>query len=529
MASRLTRLSDIAQCSADQFPDRIALQDLSDDPGVSYAELWSRVEQGAAALRRRGLAAGDRVLLVMDAGVDWLPAFLAIVHADLVAIPVPSATTAQKVGLVAFHAEVRAVVLGTSTMELAETLTEIPCLTATDLLRGRGLTAPPPSGTGDSTAVLVFTSGSTARPRAVELTHENLLANLRSLVAVRHAGEGEAMLSVLPPAHLYELLAGQLAPIAIGARVVYGGAPLPNRLVDALRTRAITRTALVPALLDAMGQDVLGGLIDQGLVDPIWRGRSASDLAAGLESASEAMLLRLRTAVRERLSASFRTIAVGGAAVSPAWFSILETFGIGVDVGYGLTEAGPLVSMGAAAECPRGSVGRPLPGVEVRVDAGGEILVRSESVMVGYFKDPDATARTLEGGWLRTGDRGRLDGDGFLFIAGRIKEAIVTGAGETIYPDEVEPSYASPLFAEHAVVPSRAADGNDIATLVVVPAADVSSTDVQQAFAALRAAAPARHRVTVLVVRDEPLPRTAVGKIRRRVLADALQPHEVLS
>ena len=143
---------------------------------------------------------------------------------------------------------------------------------------------------------------------------------------------------------------------------------------------------------------------------------------------------------------------------------------VGVDVGYGLTEAGPLVAAGFGSDCPPESVGRPLPGVDVRVDSQGEILVRSDSLMQGYLDDPQASAATLDDGWLRTGDRGHLDEQGFLFVTGRIKDAIVSANGETVYPDEIEPCYCSPLFADHCVVPVRGPDGNDVPTLVVVPA-----------------------------------------------------------
>ena len=118
---------------------------------------------------------------------------------------------------------------------------------------------------------------------------------------------------------------------------------------------------------------------------------------------------------------------------------MLQSIGIALDVGYGLTEAGPVVAMGRASECPPGRSVVALPGVEVRIADDGEMLVRSQSLMQGYAGDAAGTAAALNDGWLRTGDRGRLDADGFLFIQGRIKEAMVTSAGETIYPDEIEP------------------------------------------------------------------------------------------
>ncbi len=228
----------------------------------------------------------------------------------------------------------------------------------------------------------------------------------------------------------------------------------------------------------------------------------------------------LRRRVREKIGGTLHTLIVGGAALDPAWAGVLSQLGIRLDVGYGLTETSPIVTVGFAGECPAGSSGRALPGVEVRVGRDDEILVRGPNVMRGYFKDPAASATVLQDGWLRTGDRGRLDEDGFLFVTGRIKEAMVTASGETIYPDEVESHYAHPLFDELCVAPVSAPDGNDIPVLFVVPKAqDFLDDRIRDAFDHLRAAAPARLRVSRMVRLEHPLPRTMSGKIRRRLVA----------
>jgi long-chain acyl-CoA synthetase len=524
--------------SGQTWPDRTALQDLTGSTRATYAELWAAVERGASVLRRSGLAPGDRVLLAAGAGPDWMTGFLSISHAGLVAVPIPVATPAPLARLVATFAGVRAWIGDRSSGALSAALPEVPRFVAGDLDDG---TVVPmfspglktwPTGESDSsaTAVLVFTSGSTSRPRAVALSHAALRANLRSVMAVREAEPDEALLSTLPPSHAYELVAGQLAPLAAGARIVYAGVPLPNRIVEAIRTQAITRMLLVPALFETLARDVVDGLITSRVVDVSCRHLPPRDLAARARALTPTAVARLRAAVRGRIGSSFRNVTLGGAAADPAWADVLSTAGIDLDVGYGLTEAGPVVAMGRASECPPGSVGQPLPGVEVRIGAAGEVLVRTEAAMQGYAGDAPATAAAFEGRWLRTGDRGCLDAAGFLFITGRIKEAMVTSAGETIYPDEIEPYYRSPLFAELAVVPAPDADGNDQPTLVVVPAGTaIDEGTISRAVAALRAAAPPRLRVSGFIWRTTPLPRSAIGKIRRRALADELRPQEVTS
>jgi long-chain acyl-CoA synthetase len=504
-------------------PDRVALTNATGSLIVTYGELWSRVERGAMALAQRDLAPGDRVLLALASGTEWMPAFLAVVHAGLVAVPIPAETPGTLARLAAEFTGARAWIGGVHDDERSEALAHLPRIGPSDLLETPFAHRVTGASANAATAVLVFTSGSTSRPRAVALSHHNLLANLRALATARQPVTDEALLSTLPPSHAYELVAGQLAPLAAGARIVYAGVPLPNRIVDVLRTERITRVAFVPALFEAVAREVVDGLVARGVVDPECLTLSARELAARVRVLTPERLVRMRGAIRDRVGDALHAIVIGGAATNPAWADVLTAIGIHLDVGYGLTEAGPVVAMGRSGECPPGSVGRPLEGVDVRISEDGEVLVHSESIMEGYAGDPAGTDACLDEGWLRTGDRGYLDANGFLFITGRIKEAMVTSAGETIYPDEVEPYFTSPLFAELAVVPAPAEDGNDRPILVIVPvdpAADVAA--LKKAAAALNAAAPARLRVSGCIVRAEPLPRTAVGKIRRRAIADAI-------
>jgi long-subunit acyl-CoA synthetase (AMP-forming) len=227
----------------------------------------------------------------------------------------------------------------------------------------------------------------------------------------------------------------------------------------------------------------------------------------------------MRASIRERTGPTFQTLVIGGAALDPTWAEITAAVGLRLEVGYGLTEASPIVSVGLAGESPPGSAGRPLPGVEVQLGADDEILVRGPNVMRGYFHDDDATAAALRDGWLHTGDHGHLDAQGFLFVTGRLKEAIVTASGDTLYPEEVEPYYDSPLFAERCVAGVPGPHGNDLPALFVVPATpDVGEPELRRAFEELRAAAPPRLRVPHLVPVAGPLPRTALGKVRRRSL-----------
>ncbi len=518
-------LPDLARIGAARFGSRTALGSLSSPTALTYQELLERTRRAAAGLRARSLTMGDRVLLVAEGRPEWPVALFAILEAGGIAVPIPASTAPPAVAAIASHAKARWTVVSEATARLASALGDARLVMLEELTRSGPGNDPvaSPSSAEDGVAMLAFTSGSTTAPRAVELTHRNLLADLRSLLAMRRAEPGDAFLSMLPPAHLFELVGGLFGPLACGARVVYAGVPLPNRIVAALREERITHALAVPALLDALHQEVLDGLALAGLLEAARRHQRPSQTVRWFgEELAQLQKEWIRENVRDRIGSTFHTVVVGGAAVDPSWAEVLRPRGIALEVGYGLTEAGPIVSVGRAGECPPDSVGRPLPGIDVRVDDGGEILVRGDNVMRGYFEDPRATGEMLQGGWLHSGDQGHLDDRGFLFIDGRLKEVMVTAAGETLYPEEVEPYYESPQFSEWCVVGLRGPDGNDVPTLVVVVAANSPRELVEREYASLRAAAPARCRVAGVLVLDRPLPRTALGKVRRRALAQSL-------
>ena len=519
-------LPDLVEWCSARYGDRPALSSAGGPPtrALTHRTLAEAVRSGAATLALASLPRGDRILLVAEPSPGWLAALLAIGRAGLVGVPVSVETPPEMIRRVMDQARAGAVVASETVIRRGDLPGGHPIVDIDNLLEGDGSSAPPPPSRPDHVALLVFTSGSTSRPRAVVLTHANLLWNIRALLQRERATPDEAFLSMLPPAHLFELVAGQLGPLACGARIVYAGPLLPNRLLEALRVNRITRALVVPALLQVLYQEVVDLLVQAAVAGPAAREESLASIVRHLKTvATVEQLEELRRALRARIGESFRMLIVGGAAIDPSWPALCATMNIELDVGYGLTEAGPVVSQGRAGACPETSVGRPLPGVEVRIDGNGEILVRSPAVMCGYLGDARATADVVADGWLHTGDRGRIDDDGFLFVTGRTKEIIVTDAGITISPEEIEPHYADPLFAELCVVPFPEPHGNDLPVLIVVPATPaVTDEQIDAAFARLRAAAPPRCRAARVQRAAGPLPRTVTGKIRRRAMAEEL-------
>jgi len=228
----------------------------------------------------------------------------------------------------------------------------------------------------------------------------------------------------------------------------------------------------------------------------------------------------LHAPVLRAFGGSLRALYSGGAALDVDVARGFERMGLRIFEGYGLSETSPVIATNTPAAYRVGSVGRPLPGVEVRISADGEIQTRGPHVMRGYLDRPDLTAAVLDAdGWLRTGDLGRVDDDGFLHVTGRAKDVIVLGGGKKVYPDEVEQVLAqSPRFAEVCVLGVAARHGNEEVCAVVVPAA-ADEVDADAAVQAALESLAAFKRPTRVVVRREPIPRTTTRKAKRAVLA----------
>lgn len=521
LAATAGTLPRLTEAMAERYGDRPALGTAtgSDGVGLTYSELSRAARAGGAVLTALELSPGTRVVLKLSNSPSWVAAFFAVLRAGHVAVPVPVETPQEH--LLALLGHVGAEVMIT---EGTPPACGVRCVDVVTLFGLSDLPIPDPACAPADTAVLAFTSGSTGTPRAVELSHENLLSDLRAVLEVDQTGPDDVFLSVLPLAHLYELMVGLLAPLTCGATILYAGLPLPHRIVGMLKDHGVTHTLAVPALLDALYADLLDTLVEEGLVDRDRRKQPLEETARRFrDGATDLDLPTLCAAVRRRIGERLRFVGSGGAALSSAWDDILPALGITLEYGYGLTEAGPVVCMGKCGEVPGGSVGPPLPGVEVQIGENGEVLVRGPNVMKGYYGDTRATAEALTGGWLHTGDLGSLDADGNLFINGRRKEAIVTASGTCIDPCEFERHYQSDLFRELCVTAIPDEQGNDLPTLVVVPSApDLRAASLEAELAALRAKAPAHLRVTRLALLGQPLPRTATGKIRRRHVAGLL-------
>jgi long-chain acyl-CoA synthetase len=379
----------------------------------------------------------------------------------------------------------------------------------------------------------------------VPLTHGNFLSNVRAVLQVIDVDKSDEFLAVLPLHHALAFTTTLLLPLSIGATVTYLDRLTPKALIEAMAATQTTLLIAVPRLYALLARGIRANI---DALPPRRRAAlslllAAARAARGLTCAipplgSSARRLRslLFRPMHRRFGGGLRLLVSGGAALPPEIYDMLDLMGFCVCEGYGLTETSPVLTINPPRRPRCGTVGLPLPGVDVRIegpgaDGVGEVLVRGPGVFGGYFEDEEATRRAFSGEWFRTGDHGRLDRDGHLILAGRADDMIVTGGGKNVYPNEVEWLYRElPYVKEMCVVgmPDHGSAGDAVHAVVVLddseegPPADVRRREVESALSHIARGLPAHQRIRGIHFWDGDLPRTSTLKVKRREVRRAL-------
>jgi long-chain acyl-CoA synthetase len=428
---------------------------------VRRAAMWFAGELGA-----RGIAKGDRVLLWGENSGQWIAAFLGCMFAGAVAVPMDVTADAGFAGRVAGHAGVRLAVVGKGlelpgggvrSMGLEEFLDDAGG--GNRGARARNF-SPVTAGRGDAVEI-VFTSGTTAEPRGVVLTHGNLLANLQPIE--KEIGKYRRyerfvhplkFLDLLPLSHVFGQLLGIFIPQVLGATTVFLDTLNPAEVMRAIRAERVSLLVTVPRLIESLRDHVKRELQAGGKREEYER-----DVRA---SAGEHFLRRWWRfrAIRRKFGWRFWAIVSGGAALPAAAEEFWDRLGYAVIQGYGLTETTSLVSLNHPFRVGKGSIGKTLPGLDVKLADDGEILVRGENVASGYWKDAGVASVLDPDGWFHTGDLGERDASGNLYFKGRQKNVIVTPEGLNVFPQDLEAELRKEAGVRDCLVVGLARDEN---------------------------------------------------------------------
>lgn len=460
---------------------------------VSIESFGGRVRAVAVDLSARGVKHGDRVVILSENRLEWAIADQAILAIGAVSVPVYATLPPDHVGpLLVDSGAVGAFVSSAAQRAKIEVeRSKAPGLTWISVFdewapEASASTAPPgatPPGP-DDVATIIYTSGTTGVPKGVMLTHRNLVSNALAALTALDLGPTDVHLSFLPLNHIFERTAGYNVMLYAGATIAYAES-IEKAAANLMEVRP-TLLLAVPRFYEKLIERVMEVAKAAGFprdVMAYW-GRDVAQkwaaakldglLAQPARSPAPALALQHSLAnmlvypvLRARLGGRIRYCFSGGAPL-PREIGLFF-YGVGMPIveGYGLTETSPVVAVNTPQHFKLGTVGRPIPGIEVRIAEDGEILAKGPSIMKGYWNRPEETAAALAGGWFHTGDIGEIDSDGFLRITDRKKDLIVTSGGKKIAPQPIQNALKkSPRIVEAIVV----GDGRKYATALIVPA-----------------------------------------------------------
>jgi long-chain acyl-CoA synthetase len=478
-----------------------------------YADLLRTAQQFAHELQARGIAPGDRVLLWGENCGEWVAAFLGCIFSGAVAVPMDAIAEQSFAGRVAGQAGVR---LSVISRKIPSAGLSVPTMCLEDLRPAVG--SRPAAGfhspalDRSSPVEIVFTSGTTAEPRGVVLTHGNLLANLQPIEKeIERYRRYERIfhplrfLDLLPLSHVFGQLLGIFLPQILGATTVFFDTLNPTEVIRTIREERVSLLVAVPRLIESLRDQIKRDLTTQGRLEEFQRDMQ--------EAEGEYFLRRWWRfrKIHRRFGWKFWAMISGGAALPADAEQFWGRLGYAVIQGYGLTETTSLVSVNHPFRLGRGSIGKTLPGLDVKLAADGEILVRGENVAAGYWKDSKVAPVLDAEGWFHTGDLGERDASGNLYFKGRQKNVIVTPAGLNIYPEDLEAELRKDPSVRDCVVVGLERDGNAEPCGVLLlrePSADATAI-IARANARL-ADFQQMHRW--LVWRDNDFPRTPTQK-----------------
>jgi long-chain acyl-CoA synthetase len=549
-------LGQALRAALECWPDEVCLIEADrehENVRLTYRQFKQAALPLARALQNAGFQSGTRAAMVMTNQSKWLISAYAIFFRGGVLVPLDyKLTTSEQLQLLA-HSKVeflvveyhlwRAIMQTEGFQSLAARIVLVTEAPASADLGGakrweefRDSLEPTfvPRKRQDE-ACIVYSSGTGGRPKGCVLTHENYLEQCMALTALYPFSPGVRYLSVLPTNHAIDFMIGFIGPFTCGAAVVHLRTLRPEYIREAFTRYKITYMTLVPMILKNLERGLRQKFADL----PKGRRRVFNALTAANRALTRRRPhLRLSRAllrqVHEGFGGGLRAFFVGGAFTEPATLQFFYNLGIPVGNGYGCTEAGTVIALNDFKPFRADTVGKPLPGLEIRIlnedgDGIGEVAVRGKTIMARYLDDPEMTEQTIVNGWLMTGDLGRIDRMGHLQLFGRKKNMIVTEEGKNIYPEDIENAFEGVavkefcVFAANYLWPVRTMVGEQLVIVLHPETGHTISQDLLAKVSDRNRRLLNYKRVGGYLNWDRDFPRTASLKIKRGELAEQIR------
>ncbi len=518
---------------------------------LTYSDLKDLALPLARAFEDAEFNPGDRVAIIMTNQSKWLISAYAVFYCGGVLVPLDYKLTAAEHLQLLKHSKAkflvveyylwRAIIQSPEFKELKAVaiVTEAPL--GADLagahrweeFRRKGDPVFGPRGRND-VACIVYSSGTGGRPKGCVLTHENYLEQCKSLTAWFPFWPGVRYLSILPTNHAIDFMVGFIGPFVCGACVVHLRTLRPEYVRDAFVRYKITYMSLVPMVLKNLERGLKAKFDELSAPKRFLLNRAIAINKFFTQWKPDLRLSRtLLPQVHKAFGGELRALFTGGAFMEPSTLQFFYDLGIPVANGYGLTETGTALTLNDFKPFRPDTVGKPLPGVELRIlkpdsEGIGEVAVHSKTVMSHYLDDPELTAETIVNGWLLTGDLGRFDGSGHLQLFGRKKNMIVTEGGKNIYPEDIENAFDGLpvkeycIFAANYLWPQKMLGRETLILVLRLEAGHEFSESLKSEIIARNRRLPDFKRVGGYLLWDNDFPRTASMKIKRAILAEEI-------
>jgi len=470
----ITSIQDMILRSAKVYGNKIALEDLADNPisSVSYKQLHDYVIRFGKSLLEIGLKERDHVAVISENRVQWSMTYFTTMCFNMVIVPIDKNLNHNEILNIIHESEAKAIVFSDVyeglmkekrdsllnlkyyiNMDSKEHKDEILSMTKMIEAQSASINKLPEINPNDMTEI-IFTSGSLGRAKGVMLTQKNIASNLMAMTSMIQIVPEDRFLSVLPIHHKYECTCGLLCPLYAGASAHY--ARSLKTVVDDLQKVRATILLGVPLLYDKMFKKIYKGIQEdklKSLIVPPLISLTNIFESIGWKSSKRIVFKELH----HKFGGHIRLFIAGGAAPDPKVAKGLRELGFNFVQGYGLTETSPIAALNRLYSFKDNAAGLPLPGLEIKInnpneDGVGEIYIKGNSVMLGYYKNPKLTDEAFDNGWFKTGDIGSFDEDGFLHINGRQKNVIISRSGENVFPEEIEDILNRNPFVQESMV-----------------------------------------------------------------------------
>ena len=554
-----TTIPELLESARERFTNKTALQIKREGEWVRYT--YQAVEQNARKAAEIfwsiGLRPGDHVVLYSENQPEWGISHMGAVMAGLVVVPLDSQTWTKEVWSVCRFNKAKAILasvkclgrLQPEELEDNENLENpVPILNVDEFCKpfppdpyqvntklkidSQSDFEPHPAHPEDPVSV-IYTTGTLDNPKGAVHNHRSFLANVRGVNHYMSARSDDRFLSVLPLYHALEYTCGFLMSIHAGATITYLQSLKPRNILAAMRETETTALMGVPTLFNLIREDIERRILKSK--KSVFRNgilEGSKKISASFEKRFGRNLgKKMFAAVHEEFGGKIRVFVSGGSALGEDLYKYFKTLGMPIYEGYGLTETAPVLTVSPLHRSRAGSAGKPLPGVEVRLyhsdsDGVGEIIVRTPSMMKEYYRNPEATAEVVRDGWFHTGDLGWVDGDGYVYITGRIKDVIVTGAGKNVYPTDLEAIYRQLPGIEDICVFGIRTGLTEEVNAAIYPssinrdAEDIARTrkSIQMEIRTLARQLPSYNRLQALHIMEKPLARDENGKLDRAAI-----------